>query len=287
MVVLTVSTSVLVRVASTNKPLLNRLTEKAWSHCGRAFFASVLLCVQLAVAECQLPPAALEALPVRQVARVIDGDTLATTQGERIRLIGINTPELGGQALADRARQRLAALVLHQQLRLQFDVQLQDHYGRRLAHLFLPDGRNVAGLLLRDGLGYPVAIPPNLALLDCQLREAERARQSGFGVWRQPATPVAGLTPDQAGFVHVQGRLLTVTEAGGSWWLQMEGPLVLRIARRDQPYFVRAQLDDWQGRQVEVSGWLVDRSSQAARTGYAPLMLLLTHPAHIRPVPGH
>ena len=117
------------------------------------------------------PPQQTEQVKVRYVS---DGDTLILSDNRKIRLIGINTPEVArkekpAQPLAIRARDRLRQLLFQQgsQARLLYGEQQTDRYGRKLATLWLPDDRNLAAELLREGLGWMVAIPPNTRFIDC------------------------------------------------------------------------------------------------------------------------
>lgn len=101
-----------------------------------------------AAAPCTLATLATE-LPV---ARIIDGDTLVLEGGERIRLLGIDAPELrqpGGAA----ARAFLVALAEGKIVRI--ERRGHDRYARTLAHLYLPDGRSLAALLLTAGHARP------------------------------------------------------------------------------------------------------------------------------------
>jgi micrococcal nuclease len=91
------------------------------------------------------------------VRHVLDGDTVILQNNQHVRLIGINAPELGkdgapDQPLATRTRDRLAQLMRGQRVTLAFERERQDHYGRLLAHVYLPDGRDVEEILLREGL---------------------------------------------------------------------------------------------------------------------------------------
>src|SRR3989338_8894273 len=114
-------------------------------------------------------------LPSAKVQRVVDGDTLRLVDGRTVRLIGLNSPEMGRQGrfagpFAQAARQRLHALVAARggRVGLQLGRQAKDHYGRTLAHAYDDRGNNLEAQLLAEGLGYQVAVAPNLALVQCQ-----------------------------------------------------------------------------------------------------------------------
>ena len=87
--------------------------------------------------------------PVK-VRYVSDGDTLILDDSRKIRLIGINTPEIArkgkpAQPLAIQARDRLRQLLFQQgnRVRLVYGEQKTDRYGRKLANLWLPDDKNL------------------------------------------------------------------------------------------------------------------------------------------------
>ena len=82
--------------------------------------------------------------------RVIDGDTLDTPSG-RVRLFGIDTPELG-EACATEATNRLSELA-GDSVRLEDGPRLFDQFGRRLAYVYTEDGLSIDEILIREGLG--------------------------------------------------------------------------------------------------------------------------------------
>lgn len=252
-----------------------------------AFFVSVLY---LAPAQAFCPaPGALASVKVQ---RVVDGDTLHLADGRSVRLIGLNSPELRRQGrsaepFAEAARRRLSELVAANDGRvgLRLGRQAQDHYGRTLAHAYDAQGRNLEAQLLAEGLGYLVAVTPNVALVDCQ-RAAERsARQARAGLWRQP--PVQA--PERlsaGGFALIQGRVERVERNRGGLWLELGDSLVLRVAPPLLAGFDERQLRGLVGRQVEARGWVIDRARRGGvKPGQARWMLPLTHAAMLEVLP--
>ena len=103
------------------------------------------------------------------VQRVVDGDTLRLSDGRNVRMIGLNTPELGKQGRSDEpfavaARKRLEALVAASDGRVGLvpGKESKDHYGRTLAHVYGADGANLEAQMLAEGLGFQVAVAPNV-----------------------------------------------------------------------------------------------------------------------------
>ncbi len=244
----------------------------------RALLASALLFVlPAATAACPAGPVDARA----RVDTVYDGDTVRLSDGREVRLVGLNTPELDhgdgpDQPLAVQARRALRDLLATGDARvaLAFGPERHDHYDRLLAHVFLADGRNLTRLLLERGLGWQVAIPPNLGHLECYTRAEGRARSAGRGVWGHPAhaaQPAAAL--DQGGgFRRVRGRIEHVGTGERAYWLDLRG-LTLRLARSDLPYFDRADPRTWRGRRLVVRGWIYRVDGEARMN--------LRHPAAV------
>ncbi len=83
-----------------------------------------------------------EADSVQKVARVVDGDTLELANGDRVRLIGVDTPEYTGgrpEPFADEATALTRRLVAGKSVRLQFDKERLDKYRRILAFVYVED----------------------------------------------------------------------------------------------------------------------------------------------------
>ncbi len=124
-----------------------------------------------------------------QVWRVIDGDTLELVDGTRVRLIGVDTPELGrfgqpAQPLAHEATRFTQQFLAGGPVRLQNDpYEQQDRYGRRLAYVWVED-RMLNEELLRAGLArtriefhYAEAMKVRFSLAEQEARQARR------GLW--------------------------------------------------------------------------------------------------------
>ena len=126
------------------------------------------------------------------VQRVVDGDTLLLGTGERVRLIGVDTPEtkrpntpvqyFGKEATAFTRR-----MVEGKRVRLGFDpanahLKHRDRYGRTLAYVFLEDGTLLNSEIIRQGYGFAMTQYP-FARMD-EFRRLEReAREQRRGLW--------------------------------------------------------------------------------------------------------
>lgn len=237
-----------------------------------AFFIACLLAVPVFADLCGMPAGAQ---PVAS-KYVIDGDTLELTDGRRVRLIGVNAPEIGYQGrpsepFARKARAKLERLVRGADLRLVTGEQVKDRYGRTLAHLYA-DGVNVEARLLREGLGFVVGMAPNLMLLNCHMQQEGLARQERLGLWG--SVPVKAAAEVAAGgFQVVRGQVVKIERAGSYIWLDLDGPLTLRLSDKDAGRF--GDVFSWSGRVLEVRGWVVERK---AGKGQKRFMLPLLEP---------
>jgi len=122
------------------------------------------------------------------VTHVADGDTFTTKEGPKVRLLNIDTPETG-EAFSIEARKRLEQLVLGKKVRLMYDKEREDGYGRLLCHVYEGDTW-VNVLLVREGLAAVYIVKPNVGRMK-EVVEAQRAaRKAKAGIWSLP--PPAG-----------------------------------------------------------------------------------------------
>lgn len=115
------------------------------------------------------------------IAKVIDGDTAVTSKGEKIRYLGINSSEKG-EPFYEEALEKNKSLVLGKNVRLEFDIQNKDRYGRTLAYLFVGDSLiNVE--LVKSGFAVSETIQPNVKYQDKILAAERQTRKSCAGIW--------------------------------------------------------------------------------------------------------
>lgn len=241
------------------------------------------LCTALAQADCTAPTQAESV----QLKRVSDGDSLLLADGRKVRLLGINTPELkGNQPLAKAAKQALEQYLNgDHELLMVTGEQATDRYGRILAQVYRNPGEpGLDVALLQQGLAWHIAIPPNLFQASCRSDAETKARNQGLGVWVEPSyAPLAASTAsiNDAGFQRLHGRVIKVSESRHSWWLDLDGPVVVKIDKADLHYFEtsgKSRPQQWLHREIAVRGWLVDRSRRIDTQRYAPLQMSLRHP---------
>lgn len=120
------------------------------------------------------------------VMKAVDGDTLKLSDGRTVRLIGVDTPEtvhptklvqhFGKEASAFTKRTAEGKTV-----RLEYDQQKIDKYGRTLAYVFLPDGKMLNAEIIRQGFGFAYVKYPFARMEEFRGYEQE-AREAGRGL---------------------------------------------------------------------------------------------------------
>jgi micrococcal nuclease len=130
--------------------------------------------------------AALGGMQVGHVVKVVDGDTLRVRLPggtERVRLIGIDTPETVKPDTPVQCYGRAASAAAHRLLDGP-DVESRDRYGRLLAYVYRrPDKLFVNAELARRGFARQLTIPPNVRHADDFRRLVAQARVAGRGLW--------------------------------------------------------------------------------------------------------
>ncbi len=136
---------------------------------------------------------AMGAVPVSggvsaRVVAVHDGDTVSVMVGkrrERVRLTGIDAPEVGQRPWGEKAKRHLEELLDRsgRLLVIELDVERRDKYGRLLAYLWTRDGMLINLEMVRDGYAVLFTVPPNVRHVK-ELRDGQRdARERGLGIW--------------------------------------------------------------------------------------------------------
>jgi micrococcal nuclease len=116
-----------------------------------------------------------------EVTEVIDGDTVRLANGEKVRLIGINTPETGQPYYSD-ATDKLTELVDGKTVTLKKDKDHEDQYGRWLRYIYL-DEMFVNLEMVKGGYALSYRYEPNLKHADEFDDAEEEARNAGRVIW--------------------------------------------------------------------------------------------------------
>ncbi|GAB6068199.1 thermonuclease family protein [Methylothermus subterraneus] len=217
----------------------------------------------------------------QQVVYVYDGDTVKLADGRRVRLLNINAPEVktrakDGEPGGEQAKRALQRQVLGRQVRLEFDVEAQDKYGRTLAYLFTADGSHINQALVREGLAVTNIHPPNLkyaeAILAAQ-REAEIAKRGIWGMRSFAPKPVETLRrAKRHGWQRVQGKVAQIRTLRSFIELEFAPDLVVLIPKANLKWFPSPYA--YLGKQVEVRGWPARRRGKVS--------ILVRHPSALQ-----
>ncbi len=130
----------------------------------------------------------------KTVVKVIDGDTIELSNGERVRYIGIDTPEIDyknkkTQCFAKKAKEENKKLVLSKQVRLEKDVSDKDKYGRLLRYVFVKDKKGgeifVNLYLIKHGYALIATYPPDVKYYSLFLKAQQEARKEKRGLWKE------------------------------------------------------------------------------------------------------
>ncbi|MDQ6989910.1 MAG: thermonuclease family protein [Mariprofundaceae bacterium] len=172
------------------------------------------------------------------VKRVIDGDTFVTRKGEKVRLLGMNTPETRhrsspAQPFGKQAKIALTTLIANQQVRLTFDREKQDKYQRTLAHVYLRGGLWVNAEMLRLGLAHVYTFTPNIAAAKKLLHVEQQAIAENKGMWGhkrwKTLTPKQLKTSMLGQFRLLRGKVEKVDKKGWKFYI---GKLAVSIPRK-------------------------------------------------------
>ena len=218
-----------------------------------------------------------------RVKYVYDGDTLTLHDDRKVRLIGINTPEMGRkgkphQPYSIEAKNALKSLFSgDRSIRLLHGIDDKDRYGRVLAHGFLDDGQNIQVKLLNQGLASAIMISPNTRFASCYLEQERRARCAGKGIWKKQRILEAGkLRPKDTGFQLVRGEVKSINSNSKGIWINLEDKLTIGIRQDNRHLFDFSQIKQLLDQQIIVRGW-INKSSKST-----PYYLRIRHPSSIQ-----
>ena len=142
-----------------------------------------------------------------EIVKIVDGDTFEIRyQGkiEKVRLIGIDTPEAHANAKAEKDAARPGAdikVIVKQgneaknfvkqfapegtQVQVEMDVNERDKYGRLLSYLYFEDGRMINEEIVKAGYANLMTYPPNVKYKDRFLSAYRFARENKKGLWKK------------------------------------------------------------------------------------------------------
>jgi micrococcal nuclease len=199
------------------------------------------------------------------VSRVYDGDTITLDDGTKVRLLGINTPEIEGISKHDEpggqtARAWLKQRIEKQTVRIQTDAVTRDKYQRLLAHIFTPKGEHINQQLLEEGLATIDIHPPNLAYVDVLAAAEKRAQDARKGLWALPEYQAHSFTAvkkmSTPGWRRLVGTISAVSENKNYQSIELganSNILNIRVANENLSLF--PPLSAYLNHRVEARGW--------------------------------
>jgi micrococcal nuclease len=122
------------------------------------------------------------------VQRVVDGDTIVISGGERVRMIGINTPEsveeageveYFGKEASKYTEEKLEGKTIY----MEKDVSDRDDYGRLLRYIYLEDGTLYNEKIVKEGYAYAGTYPPDVKYNEILQAAEKYARNNNLGLW--------------------------------------------------------------------------------------------------------
>jgi micrococcal nuclease len=129
-----------------------------------------------------------------EVIKVFDGDTIRIKDGRRIRLLGINAPEIKheegktkyqkAEPYGDHSKKYLKTRLFRKKVLLELDHEHLDHYNRTLSYVFLSDGTFINEKMLEQGLAYCLPKSPNKRHEKRLLKAQQKAMDSKRGLWK-------------------------------------------------------------------------------------------------------
>jgi micrococcal nuclease len=132
---------------------------------------------QIAAQEKRVPDPA----PLETVARVLDGDTFILSDGRKVRLIGVDTPEKG-EAFSNEARDFADSVLVGHAIRIEQEKIKEDRYGRLLGYVFIDD-LFFNEMLIKRGLAHVYLFKENKRFNKRLIQAQSEARKSRTGIW--------------------------------------------------------------------------------------------------------
>lgn len=222
--------------------------------------------------------------PAVRVAKVGYAASFDLADGSRVRLVGIRAPKpdtpafhADAEPLGSEAKAFVEAFVAGHALRLYYDANPKDRYGRHLAHVVRDDGVWLQQALLEAGLARVYSLPDNRKRIAQLLAFEATARNAKRGIWALPHYAIQRAeTVQPGGFALVEGKVLNQSRGGdgptylnfGKTW---KTDFTLRIQPSDRKRFAPF-VPDYLGKTLRVRGWVYDKDGP---------MIDITHPEQI------
>lgn len=216
------------------------------------------------------------------VSWVVDGDTLHTTGGKKLRLLHINAPEFNPnkkrpvEYFATESQKKLSQLAPKgSTIFWTYDHDMKDSYGRDLAFVFNQKGQFVNQQMVISGNAQTLVVPPNQKYWRCINDSEKTAIKLLSGMWQNTSqvwVPAKKLT-NQSRFQLTSGTITRVVDSKKYRWLILDDNLWVGIKRRDFKYFAQQALNFKVGERLSLKGYIYH--------SYGHLRLNIRHPSMI------
>jgi len=200
-----------------------------------------------------------------KVRSVNDGDTFTLTNGVRVRVLGIDAPEMNYKKPENSQPGAVGAMNYLKQLIkpgdevfLFFDKKTQDRYGRILANVRLKNKQNLSALMLQQGWAQQLVYPPNIKYWDCYKDLEKEARAAKKGIWtssRYIAKSTVSANKLTSGYRRYYGKVTQREISSRYLWFLLDDKIWLGFKKNDLIYFPKHYFDDFIGKSIEISGW--------------------------------
>ncbi len=205
-----------------------------------------------------------------RVNYVYDGDTLQLEDGRKVRLMGIDTPEVYAKRgriateirrSGEQAKIALKALLAEssQQIGLAYGVQRFDRYQRTLAHVFLADGKNIQAALISGGYAIAFTTPPDDSMSDCYRQQEALAIKAKRGIWQLAQYKLkrsVQLNSASDGFHRLQGRVTRLWQSANQVRFLLDDTVEVKIRGYDLANFNNHMLKTLENKKIQIRGWL-------------------------------
>lgn len=216
------------------------------------------------------------------VEHVTDGDTVRMQNGDKVRFIGVNAPELGhgkfkDEPFAKQARLLVAREIKGRQVLLKSGDRAKDRYGRVLAQIFTQDGNDVGLQLIQKGLAFVVAVDKGFGYLPDYLKAETKAKVARKGIWG--ASYFAPIYSEKAmalskGYRRVIGQVMRVSRSRKNQTFHLKGGLRVLVPLDNWKQYFKGRPHAYVGKIVNVRGWLFSGHDIVGIKVYHPSMLV-------------
>lgn len=215
------------------------------------------------------------------VKKVYDGDTFLLEDGRKIRLLGVNTPEVEHKdrppdAGGEDAKRWLTGKLQRTKVRLETDAEKFDKYGRTLAHVFTDRYEHINLQLVENGFAAVNIFPPNFLYAEQLANAEQKAESARLGIWSKhqyTPIPVNKLSDaGHSGWTRVRGRVIDIRSSRKFVYLKLSNRFEARVEKKWLSLF--PNMGGYIGGIIEVRGWL-----NRYKGGYS---MLIRHPSALK-----